>query len=60
MKLERRKKAEAIAKKLVSEYLIREHPELSEEFGLVTVTGIELSSELSYIDIYVSALRNKE
>ena len=38
MKLERRKKAEAISKKLISEYLVREHPELSEEFGLVTVT----------------------
>jgi len=38
MKLERRKKAETIAKKLISTYLIQEHPELSEEFGIVTVT----------------------
>ena len=60
MKLERRKKAEAISKKLISEYLVREHPDLSEEFGLVTVTWVEVSSELSYIDIYVSALKQKE
>lgn len=60
MKLERRKKAEAIAKKLISRYLITEYPELSETYGLVTVTGVEISSELSYIDIYVSALKDKE
>lgn len=60
MKEERRKKAEAICKKLISQYIVQELPELAETFGVVTVTQVEISSELSYIDIYVSAIYNKE
>lgn len=60
MKQERRKKAEAISKKLISWYFAQELPELSDMYGIVTVTGVDISSDLSYIDVYVSALRDKE
>jgi len=60
MKQERRKKAEAISKKIISEYFAQEIPELSELYWIVTVTGVDISSDLSYADVYVSALRNRE
>ena len=60
MKQERRKKAEAISKKLISEYFVGEVPELSELYWIVTVTWVEISSDLSYADVYVSALTNSE
>ncbi len=60
MKQERLKKAENIAKKYIAEYIVHELGDLSLEYGLVTVTWVEISADLSYADIYVSALRNKE
>lgn len=60
MKAERLQKAESITKKLIWEYLIQELQELTIEYGIVTITDAKISSDLSYLDIYVSTLRNKD
>ncbi len=60
MKQERVKKAESISKKLISEYLIQELQELSHDFGIITVLSVKISQDLSYLDIYVSSLKNSE
>ena len=60
MKLDRLKRAESISKKLISEYLIQDLQELSSDFGMVTVIDVKISQDLSYIDVYVSALKNND
>jgi len=60
MKQDRLKRAESISKKLLSEYLISDFQELSAEFGIVTITEVHISSDLSYLDISVSSLKNSE
>ena len=60
MKQDRLKRAESISKKLLSEYLISEFQELSVDFWIVTITDVSISSDLSYLDISVSSLRNTE
>lgn len=60
MKLERIQKAESISKKLIGEFMIQELQELTTDFWIVTITQVKMSSDLSYLDIYVSALRQKE
>lgn len=60
MKLDRRKKIESTAQKYISEFIIEDQKELFEGYGIITVTWVKLASELSYIDIYVSSLKNSE
>ena len=60
MKQERLKRAESISKKLLSEYLISDLKELSADFGIITITEVSISNDLSYLDISVSALKNPE
>ena len=60
MKQERRKRAESISKKLLSEYLISDFRELSTTFGIITITNVSISSDLSYLDIFVSSLRSPD
>ncbi len=60
MKQERRKRAESISQKLLSEYLISDLQEMSSEFGIITITAVDISSDLSYIDVSVSSLKNTE
>lgn len=59
MKQERLVKAQAITKKMISEYIITQLPELTSEHGIVTVTEVQISSDLWYIDVLVSALKNQ-
>ena len=60
MKESRREKAESITQKLISEYIITELPELIIDFWIVTITQVKISSELSYIDVFVSCMKNTE
>ncbi len=60
MKLERIKRAESISKKIIREYLIQDLQELSEDFGIITVLDVKVSQDLSYLDIYVSSLKNPD
>lgn len=60
MKWERRKKAESISKKIIREYFIHELKELSIEHGIISITEVEISNDLSYIDIRVSCFTNPD
>ena len=60
MKHERIQKAESISQKLIWEFLIQELQELTWDFWIITITSVKLSSELSYLDVYVSSLKNHE
>ena len=60
MKIERLKKVESISKRLISEYLIQDFQELSVDFGIITVLWVKISQDLSYLDVYVSSLKNED
>jgi len=60
MKEERRKKAESISKKIIREYLVEELKELSDEYGIISISNVHISNELSYMDIYVSSIKNTQ
>lgn len=59
MKLERRKKAQEIAKEIIGRYIVEELSEASETYGIITVTKVIISPELSYLDAYISSLKNE-
>jgi len=60
MKAERRKKAEVIAKEIASNYIIENLKEAEEEFGIITITQVKISPDLSYIDFYVSSFKQSK
>ncbi len=60
MNNERLKRLESVARELVTNYIFQEMGEEALEFGLITITGIKISSDLSYLDVYVSAFKNQD
>jgi len=60
MREERRKKGEGIIKKIIWQYLIEDIPEELIEYGIVTITKTIMAPDTSYLDVYVSALRNPD
>ena len=60
MNKERIKKLESLSKQLVSNYIFEYLTEEKELFWLVTVTKTKISSDLSYLDIFVSSIKNGE
>ena len=56
----RLKKLENIASKLVSKFIFEELEDSESIFGIITVTRVKISSDLSYLDIYVSCFKNSE
>ena len=60
MNNERLKKLERLSKQLVSNFIFEELEDSEQTFWIITVTWVKISSDLSYIDIYVSAFLNSE
>lgn len=60
MKEERRKKWQEIAKEIIARFIVEELSEESSQYGMITVTEIILSPDMSYLDAYVSSLRNSD
>jgi ribosome-binding factor A len=60
MKQERILKAQSICQKIISEYFSEHLHEETSDFWIITVTGVIISSELSYMDVSISSLRNEE
>lgn len=58
MNKERIKKLESVSRELVSQYILEELDDSELNFWLITVTGVKISSDLSYLDIFVSSLLN--
>lgn len=60
MNQERIKKLERTSKELVSKFIFEEMWESEIDFWLITVTWVKISSDLSYLDIYISCFKNNE
>lgn len=60
MKQDRLIKAQSISKQLVSRYIITELRDLINTHGIITITEVIISSDLGYMDIYVSCMIWKE
>ena len=60
MNLERIKKLERVSRELVTNYIFEELEDSEQNFWIITVTWVKISSDLSYLDIYVSSLLNWE
>ena len=60
MNKERLKKLESVALGLVSEFLLEEIREIEEDFGLINIGWVKVSSDLSYLDIHVSSFKKSE
>ncbi len=60
MNKDRIKKLESVAKELVTSFLFEEMADEVLEFGIITVTDIVISSDIWYMDIYISSLKNPE
>jgi len=60
MKQDRLVRAQSISKKIIWEYFITNARELTTTFGIITITYIDISSDLSYMDIHVSSMMNHD
>ncbi len=60
MNKERLKKLESIALQLVSNFLFEHTKDIEDNFWLINVTWIKISSDISYLDIYVSSFKNSD
>lgn len=60
MNKERIKKLESISKEIISNLILEELPDDENIFWIITVTKIVISSDLSYLDVWVSAIKNWE
>jgi len=60
MKQDRIEKWQSIARKIIGEHISQFHGELIEDFWIITVISTKISSDLSYMDAYVSCLKNED
>ena len=58
MNQERIKKLEWVARELVTSFIFEELEDSEHEFGIITVTWVKISPDLSYLDIFVSSFKN--
>jgi len=60
MNEQRLKKLENIASRLVSKFIFEELQDSEKIFWIITVTWVKISSDLSYLDIYISCFKNSD
>lgn len=58
MNQERIRKLERVSRELVTNFIFEELEDSEKTFWIITVTWVKISSDLSYLDIYVSSLLN--
>ena len=58
MNNERLKKLESVSKKVIWKIIMEETQDLTEEFWIITITDIKISQDLSYLDIFVTSMKN--
>ena len=56
----RLKKLENITSRLVSKFIFEELKDSEKIFWIITVTWVKISTDLSYLDIYVSCFKNSD
>lgn len=59
MKHERIVKAQSISKQIVSRFIVTELKDFINTYWIITVTQVIISSDLSYMDIYVSSMKQQ-
>ena len=49
-----------MSKELVSNFIFEEIEDSELVFGIITITWVKISSDLSYLDIFVSSFKNSD
>ena len=60
MNQQRINKLESLTKQLVTNFIFEELEDSEQIFWIITVTWVKISSDLSYLDIYVSSFKNSD
>ncbi len=60
MNEEKRKKLEWMVQEIITQIIFEEAEWIEEEHGVLTVTWVKISSELSYLDVYVSCFLKQD
>ncbi|MDD3144863.1 MAG: ribosome-binding factor A [Candidatus Gracilibacteria bacterium] len=60
MNKDRIKKLESMSREIISKLIFEEIDDSENIFGIITITDIVISSDLSYLDVWVSAFKNTE
>lgn len=60
MNKDRIRKLESLSKELISNFIFEELEDSEKTFWIITITWVNISSDLSYLDIYISSLLNTE
>jgi ribosome-binding factor A len=60
MNEERTKKMQAWLKWIITGFLLEKSLEIQSDFWLINVNEIKISNDLSYLDIFVSSLKNQD
>ena len=60
MNKDRLKKLEMTSHKILSDLIFEETSEIWVDFWIITITEVTISPDLSYLDVWVSALKNEE
>ena len=58
MNEQRIKKLEIVSRELVSNFIFEELEDAEKTFWIITITWVKISSDLSYLDVFVSSLHN--
>ena len=56
----RLKRLESLSREVISKLIFEELPDSENNFGIITITDIVISPDLSYLDVWVSAFKNQE
>jgi len=60
MKQNRLKRMNSMLKEIVWTSILQNTLEIRSDFWLITVNSVKLSSDMSYLDVFVSSIKNKE
>jgi len=59
MKQDRLSKLQWVAQKLLSEIIFEEIEDSEKIFWIITITWVKVSSDLSYLDVFISSFKEK-
>lgn len=60
MNKDRIKKLESASREVISNLIFEELEDAEQIFWIITITDIVISSDISYLDVWVSSLKNQE
>jgi len=60
MNKDRIKKLESLSREILWNLIMEEVNDVQSEFWIINITDIVISSDLSYLDVWVSSFKNKE